>query len=184
MKNLYLEIMPNPAFAQQQKIWSEIAPTLTAIRNASEAMAKISPTYLRSLNHAAEIFKHVDTATLARSAEFVHEMMPAIVASQKFLDKINASKPEVAEKTFEALNTQTLDDEIILPPETPKETNDLITDLRRFVTSKNTQYLASIIQAVNSVAGNSLQDSATWSILLWLSVVIVILNFFLCSSDD
>ena len=113
MKNPYLEIMPNPdmlresnpELAQQQKILAKMAPTLSAMRNVSASIAKISPTYLRSLNQAAEVLKNVDMVALIRSAESVRELIPAAEAAQKFLIKIGEVEPAVADKTFDSLRT-------------------------------------------------------------------------------
>lgn len=150
MKNPYLEIMPNPdmlreasklilsnpELAQQQKILAKMAPTLSAMRNVSASIAKISTTYLRSLNQAAEVLKNVDMVALIRSAESVRELIPAAEAAQKFFIKIGEVEPTVADKTFDSLRTQPLNDEPNLPPEAPKEADDLIRTLKKLVTQK------------------------------------------------
>lgn len=41
-----------------------------------------------------------------------------------------------------------------------------------------------MIQTCNSVTEDSFHSSTAWTILLWLSVVIVIFNFSVCSSDE
>ena len=86
MKNSYLDVINSPTFKeaenlftnpeiiQQQKILANLKPIWAAMQNASAIMSKISPTYLRSLNQAAEMLKHIDMATLARSTEFAREL--------------------------------------------------------------------------------------------------------------
>lgn len=176
--------MADPEFVRQYKVFEKITPTLADLREASVAIAQISPTYLRSINQALEIFKHVDMATLSRSPGLARELIPAAVATQKFLGKMNTLEPAVTEKTFKALDTQTLDDEPILPPEAPKETDGLIATLKEIVIKKPSKDVATVIQTLNSVLGDSLHDSTVWNILLWMSVIIVFVDFFLRSSDE
>lgn len=184
MNNKYPQMIPNPRFAQQQKILMDMSSTLTAVQNASNVISNLSPTYLRSINQATEMFNHVDIITLARSAKFARELMPIALATQKFLTKMDEIEPLIAEKTFKALSTQTLNNEIILPPESPKEISDLISTLKELVTSKKANDISNVVLAVNSVQGKFLYDSVTWNVLLWLSVIIVILKCFLCLSDE
>ena len=102
MKNSYFGMIPDiitlretakgladPEFVQQYKVFEKITPTLADLREASVAIAQISPTYLRSINQALEIFKHVDMMTLSRSAGLARELIPVAVVAQKFLGKLN-----------------------------------------------------------------------------------------------
>lgn len=125
--------LADPELVQQYKVLEMIAPTLADLRKNSLAIAQISPTYLRSINQATEMFKLVDMATLSKSAGFARELIPAAVAAQKFLTNLDEIEPPVVEKTFKALSTQAPDDEIILPPESSKETFDLISRFKEII---------------------------------------------------
>ena len=60
------------------------------------------------------MLKHIDMATLARSTEFARELIPVAMMAQRFLTTMGNVEPTVAEKTFEALSAQTLNDEIFI----------------------------------------------------------------------
>lgn len=108
-----------------------MTPTLIAMQKASEVMAKISPTYLQAINFASKVVNSVDISRLAMLTNFAFKLKPVAIVVQSFLDNMSNVEPAIAEKIFEVLSNQNLDDETNLPLEAPQETGDLIMILKR-----------------------------------------------------
>lgn len=89
-----------------------MTPTLIAMQKASEVMAKISPTYLQAINFASKVVNSVDISRLAMLTNFAFKLKPVAIVFQSFLDNMSNVEPAIAEKIFEVLSNQNLDDKI------------------------------------------------------------------------